>query len=104
MDRTPFVAIPYVTGVSEDIRLVCSRFGTRAVFKCGQTLRLMLTKVKDTLPLGKQSRVVYQVLCNCGQVCVGETIRRLETRMKEHQDACERGMLEKSTVAEHTWE
>ena len=32
------------------------------------------------------------------------TKRRLETRLKEHRDACERGMMEKSAVAEHAWE
>ena len=25
-------------------------------------------------------------------------------RLKEHQDACERGVMEKSAVAEHVWE
>ena len=102
-DRTPLVVLPYVAGVSEDIRRVCSRFGIRAVFKSGQTLRLMLTKVKDTLLLGKRLRVVYEIPCGCGQVYIGETIRRLETRMREHQDACERGTFEKSAVAEHAW-
>ena len=38
------------------------------------------------------------------QVYIGETKRRLETRLKEHRDACERGMMEKSAVAEHAWE
>ena len=83
------IALPYITGVSEDIRRVCSRFCIRAVFESSQTLQLMLTKVRDTLPMGKRSRVVYQILCSCGQVYVGETIRWLETRMKEHQYACE---------------
>ena len=40
----------------------------------------------------------------CGQVYIGETRQRLETRLKKHQDACERGMKEKSAVAEHAWE
>ena len=39
-----------------------------------------------------------------GQVYIGETKRRLETRLKEHRDACEKGMMEKSAVAEHAWE
>ena len=52
-DRTLLVVLPYITGVSEDIRQVCSRFGIRAAFRSGQTLWLMLTKVKDTLSLGK---------------------------------------------------
>ena len=32
------------------------------------------------------------------------TVRRLETRMKEHRDACQKGTLEKSALAEHAWE
>ena len=102
--RTPLVVLPYIAGVSEDIRRVCRRFNMRVAFRSGQTLRSMLTKVKDNLPLGKRSRVVYQIPCSCGQVYIGETIRRLETRMKEHRDACERGTLEKSAIAEHAWE
>ena len=35
----------------------CRKFNIRVVFKSGWTLRSMLTKVKDTLPLGKQSNV-----------------------------------------------
>ena len=103
-EKEPLVVIPYVTGMSEDIRRVCRKFNIRVVFKSGRTLRSMLTKVKDTLPLGKQSNVVYRIPCSCGQVYIGETKRRLETRLMEHRDACERGMMEKSAVAEHAWE
>ena len=47
----------------------------------------MLTKVKDTLLLG-QCGILYP----------------LQTRLKEHRDACKREMMEKSVVAEHVWE
>ena len=57
-EKEPLVVIPYVAGMSEDIRRVCRKFNIRVVFKSGRTLRSMLTKVKDTLPLGKQSNVV----------------------------------------------
>ena len=30
---------------------------------------------------------------------IGETRRRLETRLREHQEACQKGTLEKSAVA-----
>ena len=78
-EKGPLVVIPYVAGMSEDIRRVCRKFNIRVVFKSGQTLRSMLTKVKDTLPPGKQSNVVYRIPCSCGQVYIGETKRRLET-------------------------
>ena len=37
------------------------------------------------------------------QAYIGETVRRLETRVKEHRDACQKGALEKSALAEHAW-
>ena len=66
--------IPYVAGMSEDIRCVCRKFNIRVVFKSGRTLY------------------------------IGETKQRIETRLKEHQDACKRGMMGKSAVVEHARE
>ena len=34
---------------------------------------------------------------------LGETTRRLEQRISEHQDACRKGEEKKSAVAEHAW-
>lgn len=96
--------IPYVAGVSEDVRRICRKFGFRVVFKSGYTLRSILTRVKDKLPMEKKSMVVYKIPCSCGKFYIGETRRRLETRMKEHQDACREGLLKKSAIAEHAWE
>ena len=66
-EKEPLVVIPYVAGRSEDIRRVCRKFNVRVVFKSGRTLRSMLTKVKDTLPLGKRSNVVYRIPCTSGR-------------------------------------
>jgi hypothetical protein len=64
----------------------------------------LLTKVKDPLPKEKLASVVYQIPCQCGKVYVGETQRRLETRVKEHRDACTKGDTWKSAIAEHQWD
>ena len=55
--RPPLVVLPYIEGVSETIRLVCQRFGMKVVFKTGQSLRSMPTKVKDPLTKEKQAKV-----------------------------------------------
>ena len=72
--------------------------------KSGPTLRSLLTRVKDPLPIEKLAGVVYQIPCQCGKVYVGETQRRLKTRVKEHKDACSKGHAEKSAIAEHAWD
>ena len=86
-ERGPLTVIPCVAEMCEDIRHVCRRFNIRVVFKFSWTLCSMLTMVKDTLPIGKQSNVVYHIPCSCGLVYIRETRRRLETRLKEHWDA-----------------
>ena len=48
--------------------------------------------------------MVYQIPCQCGKVYVGETQRHLETRVKEHRDACNKGDTWKSAIAEHQWD
>ena len=67
----------------------------KVVFRSGRSLCSMLIEVKDALT------VVYCVPCSCGEAYIGETVRRLETRMKEPQDACQKGPLEKLALAEH---
>ena len=98
------VMLPYTEGVSEDIRQVCRKFSMKVVFRSGQSLRSMLTKVNNALTMEKLSKVVHWVPCSCSKAYIGETVRRLETRMKEHRDACRKGALEKSALAEHAWE
>ena len=68
----------------------------KIVSKSGPTLRSLLTK--------KLAGVVYQVPCQCGKVYVGETQRCLETYVKEHKDACNKGYTEKSAIVEHQWD
>ncbi len=47
---------------------------------------------------------MYSIPCSCGKVYIGETTRRLEQRVKEHQDACNRGDEKVSAIAEHAWQ
>ena len=82
---------------------MCRDFSIRTVFKAGPTLRGILTKVKDPLQTTKQSNVVYEVPCTCSKVYIGETKRRLETRLKEHKDASTRCLTDTSVIAEHAW-
>ena len=64
-----------------------------------------LYSVKDRLPSGTQRDVVYSVKCEtCQDEYVGETMRALEVRSKEHRDAFRLNHPEKSAVAEHVLE
>ena len=59
-----------------------------------------LRSIKDPLPIEKQTNVVYEIPCTCGKVYIGETKKRLGTRLK---DACVRCQTDKTVIAEHAW-
>ena len=46
---------------------------------------------------------VYRIPCKCGQSYVGETLRPLETRIKEHQNHTRKGETSRSGAADHAW-
>ena len=46
---------------------------------------------------------MYRVPCECGLVYIGETVRNLSKRLKEHKTRCEKADLDKSAVAKHAW-
>ena len=48
--KSRIITIPYIAGMSEDIRRICRRFDIKVAFKSGQTLRSQLSRVKDRLP------------------------------------------------------
>ena len=93
-----------MAGVSERICRVCRKFNIKVFFRSGPTLHSLLSKVKDSLPMEKRSGVVYEVPCQCGKVYIRETKLRLETRIKEHEDACKKYHRLTGAVAEYwTW-
>ena len=97
------LCIPYVSGLSEDLRRVCRKYSIRTVFRTPSTLRWELSKIKERDSALKASGVVYKIPCDCGQKYIGETKQTLETRLKEHQAATRRGETEKSAIAELAW-
>ena len=59
--RPPLVMLPYTEGVSEVVKWVCGKFGMNVIFRSGQSLCSMLTKVQDD---EKQTKVVYNIPCS----------------------------------------
>ena len=53
----PLVMLPYTAGVSKDIRQVCRKYGMRVIFRSGLSLRSVLTRVKDPLPMESGPRL-----------------------------------------------
>ena len=93
--------LPYVKGLSQQLRRCRQQQGVRAVFKSETTLRSQLVRPKDAVDPAKQDGVVYKIPCECGKVYIGQTGRPMQDRIKEHNRDIRLARTETSAVSEH---
>ena len=60
--------LPYIEGVSEDVKWVCRKCGIKFVYRSG-SLCSMQTKVKDPKMMEKHAKVVYRNPMQLWQTC-----------------------------------
>ena len=99
-----FAVLPFMDGVSGQLRRILEGHGIRTVFRSSTTLRNHLVHPKDPVPPGRRGGVVYEIPCGeCDQVYIGETGRPIGERIKEHQRDVRLSCVDRSAVAEHAW-
>ena len=86
------------------MRHILAAHNIRTSFRVSNTLRQLLSLPKDRTPLPSRSGIVYSIPCaDCNYTYIGETGCHLSTRIKQHRDAVQKGLIERSAVAEHVW-
>ena len=79
------MVIPYVAGLSEEYKRLAKSKGFDVYFTPGIKLRT-ISKTHQTPLANKKSNAVYKINCKCQKATyTGETRRRFETRLSEHQ-------------------
>ncbi|XP_046405046.1 uncharacterized protein LOC124170367 [Ischnura elegans] len=94
--------LPYVSTISNKIARILRRHNVETIQKPLGKLKALLGTTKDKL--GLKTSGVYRIPCECGQVCIGETGRTIEKRLKEHERCIRLYYPYKSVVAEHSLE
>ena len=85
--RRTAIVIPYVKGLSEELRRTLKQHGVDTTFKPYNTLRQLLSFPKDPQKQEYTCGPIYRVTCqgvDCGSSYVGETERTLKSRFAEH--------------------
>nr|VZI53306.1 unnamed protein product [Spirometra erinaceieuropaei] len=94
-------ALPYIANVSEAVARILQPLGIGIAHKPEATIRRLVMRPKTPLSQGETANVVYRIPCSsCETNYVGETGKRLQSRMDEHARAVRR-MDQLSLVAEH---
>ncbi|XP_058840132.1 uncharacterized protein LOC131695616 [Topomyia yanbarensis] len=99
-----YVAVPYVAGLSEKLEKILRKHDTKLAFKPKDKIKnIIFSKLKDPIPPGKQKNVVYSIPCGTGdgKTYVGQTGRRLETRVAEHKNDAKKKDA-RTGLAQHT--
>ncbi|BHF74417.1 hypothetical protein SprV_0501750300 [Sparganum proliferum] len=94
-------ALPYIDGVSEAVSRLLRPLGIGIAHRPESTIRNLVMRPKTPLPRGETTNVIYRIQCSsCEMNYIGETGKRLQTRVGEHMRAVRR-MDPLSLVAEH---
>ncbi|BHF75083.1 hypothetical protein SprV_0501817800 [Sparganum proliferum] len=93
--------IPYIDGVSEEVSRILGPLRIGIAHRPESTIRHPVMRPKAPLPRGEITNVNYRIQCNSCEVnYIGETGKRLQTRIGEHKMAVKR-VDHLSLVAEH---
>ena len=92
---------PYIKNLSQQLNHIARQYNVRLVTIPGSKLGTIL---KHKLPTDKLMQInpIYQIPCknhDCNYI--GETKRRLGTRVEEHKDAKIKNHIDKSCIAAH---
>ena len=95
---------PYAPGISEKLRMIRNQFGTRTAFRSCTTLRSILIKTRSPNRTQESKNCIYNIPCECGKRYIAETGRPLQTRENEYKRNTTNGEIDKSKIAERSWE
>ncbi|XP_029674258.1 uncharacterized protein LOC115242254 [Formica exsecta] len=101
-DRKMFFSIPFIAGVSEQLKHVVRDQNVILSYTALNKLHSTIKVHKD--PLQRQSRmnIVYKISCkDCDASYVGQTGRSLKTRINEHRNHITRNTSQLSVITDH---
>jgi hypothetical protein len=90
-------------GVSEKLKRIENRY-IMMTFKTKHTLRSSLMKTRPERDPQQTEQCIYSIPCECGRSYIDETGRPLAVWLCEHRHDLQQGLLEKSKLAQHTYE
>jgi len=95
----PIVKLPWIPVLSTRLRRALKN-DFRVIFTSGPDLTKILCNHKSKLPKNSQPGV-YEVNCGCGKRYIGETKKKISTRVNEHQKDIFHGRWENTGASEH---
>ena len=101
-DTLGHCVLPYYPCLSERIGRIVRGARIGVAYKPLHTIRNVISKLKDPIPTGDKSGVVYHSSGkDCDQCRIGETGKNFKQRLDEHDRAIRLGKVTQSAIARH---
>ena len=102
-ERKSFACIPYIPGLSHQIKASLKKAGINTNFTSGTSLKNILCSKNKTHPPKEQRKGIYKYKCTCSDkaVYIGQTQRSCEIRWCEHGRAIEKQQWHHSGISQH---
>ncbi|KYN18663.1 hypothetical protein ALC57_09022 [Trachymyrmex cornetzi] len=104
-EPTNWFVLPYVPNLSEKFFSLVKKYNVKLAFFSFNKLKKFIRVQKDTLPKYFNKNVVYKIFCkDCDASYVGQTGRKLTTRISEHRNHINRNNNNQSVITNHRLE
>ncbi|XP_039311308.1 uncharacterized protein LOC120359073 [Solenopsis invicta] len=101
-NRAPWFLLPYIPSISEKFKTITKKLNVKLSFLSLNKLSRFIKVQKDVLPKNRKKNVVYKIMCkNCDASYVGQTGRKLKTRITEHRNHIKWNTNSHSVITEH---
>jgi len=105
MNRNSWFLIPYIKKVSEKFKNIAHGIESKLAYFSLNKLDRIIKSQKDCLPLGYNKNVIYELSCkDCDSTYVGQTKKKLNTRVTEHKRNINKKNGKLSVISEHRLE
>jgi hypothetical protein len=96
------MVMPYIRNITETIASTINKNEFMIGFRCLNKLDRFIKTHKDRNAPNCNNNVIYKVSCNdCNASYVGQTKRKLKTRLKEHKNNIRLNSSKHSVISEH---
>ena len=101
-EKKKYYTIPYLKKTSEKFNIALKKFQFDLVYKLMNNLNRFIKTRKDKIKKDELSNVVYLINCkDCNYSYVGQTKRKLKTRIKEHINNVKKPVNSLSVISNH---
>ncbi|XP_018394985.1 PREDICTED: uncharacterized protein LOC108773618 [Cyphomyrmex costatus] len=85
--KKKYMVLPFIQGITHAVTNMFNKSLYKIGYRCLNKLDMFIKTLKDKKEIASNNNVVYKIPCkNCDITYVGQTKRKLSTRIKEHMN------------------